>query len=156
MIIVEEMDNDEIREILNTVKFGHLGCSRDNVPYVVPVNYVYMQPFVYIYTTEGKKVDIIKSNPAVCLQIEQIKDRRHWRSVIFTGTAQALAAGGEREKAIAEIIKTNPTLTPAISVQWMDDWIRENIEVIYRLDPVTVTGRKAIAADPRPRASKKR
>jgi len=149
MIIVEEMENKEIHEVLDKVKFGHLGCAHDNIPYVVPINYVYLQPYIYIYTTEGKKADIIRSNPAVCLQVEEIKDRKHWRSVIFTGTALAMTEGSEREKAVAEIVKTNPTLTPAVSVQWMDDWVRENIEVIYRIDPVTITGRKAVAADPR-------
>ena len=58
MIEIEEMRREEMKELLRKVGYGHLGCSRDDQPYVVPVHYAYKEPFVYVYTTEGKKAEM--------------------------------------------------------------------------------------------------
>jgi nitroimidazol reductase NimA-like FMN-containing flavoprotein (pyridoxamine 5'-phosphate oxidase superfamily) len=142
MLEIEEMGSDDINDLIETSSFGHLGCSRDDEPYVVPINYAFVEPHLYIYTTEGKKADILKSNPRVCLQIERIKDRTDWESVVIHANAHEVSDADEREKAVRAILKINPTLTPAISVQWMDDWVRENIEILFRLDISSKTGRK--------------
>ncbi len=144
MIQVEEMDNEQIKELLRQVGYAHLGCSRDNVPYVVPVHYAYDESHLYVYTTEGKKSETIDGNPNVCLQIEEVTDSQHWQSVIVTGEAERLRDENDRKIALKSIIQTNPTLTPAVSIRWMDSWVRENIEVIYRIRPTSMTGRASV------------
>lgn len=144
MIAVEEMDNGMIREVLKRVGYGHLGMARGNIPYVVPINYVYDQPHIYIYTTEGKKTEVIKANPEVCLQVEDVKSEKDWVSVIATGEAVKVTDETERARVLEIILKANPTLTPALSIRWMDSWIRENVEIVYRLTPRMLTGRATI------------
>lgn len=144
MIEVQEMRRDDMVELLKRVHFGHLGCSRDNVPYVVPVSYAYTDAGIYIYTTEGKKSEIIRENPHVCLQVEDIVDNRDWKSVIVTGEAKQVADEAERDMALKLIAEINPTLTPAVSIRWMDSWVRENVEVVLRIEPRTMTGRETI------------
>lgn len=142
MLEIEEMETDEIHDLIASSNYAHLGCSRDDEPYVVPINYAFVDPHIYIYTTEGKKADILKANPRVCLQIEAVKDRTDWRSAIVHATANEVRDSDERERAVRAILKINPTLTPAISVHWMDDWVRENIEILFRLDVTSKTGRR--------------
>jgi nitroimidazol reductase NimA-like FMN-containing flavoprotein (pyridoxamine 5'-phosphate oxidase superfamily) len=149
MVEVQEMGNDEIEEVLNTVGFGHFACARDNKPYVVPINYAYSKPYIFIYSTEGKKSDIIKTNPQVCLQVEDVVNKEFWRSVVVNGTAERVTDPGEREEILKLILKTNPTLTPAISIRWMDNWIRENHEIVYKILPDTITGRSAHSVERR-------
>lgn len=144
MLEVQEMTNNEIEEVLGRVGYGHLACARDNRPYVVPVHYAYDKPNIYIYTTEGMKTDIIKANPQVCLQVEETVDNGNWRSVIVNGDAEQIADLKEREEILKLILATNPTLTPAISIRWMDNWVRENREVVYRIKPDLVTGRSSV------------
>lgn len=144
MIQVEELSEKHIDEILRRVGFGHLGCSRNNVPYVVPVNFAYSDGLIYLYTTEGKKADIIDDNPNVCLQAEEVVSNQEWQSVIVDGVALQVEPGHERDRALKLIVKVNPTLTPAVSIRWMDDWVRENIEVIYRIEPTATSGRRAV------------
>jgi nitroimidazol reductase NimA-like FMN-containing flavoprotein (pyridoxamine 5'-phosphate oxidase superfamily) len=144
MIAVEEMSSGEIKEVLKRVGYGHLGVARGNHPYVVPIHYAYDDPYIYIYTTEGKKTEIIKDNPEICLQIEVVKSEKDWQSVIVTGEAVILKDNEERERALEFILAVNPTLTPAISIRWMDSWVRENIEVVYRIAPRMMTGRSTI------------
>ena len=79
LLEIEEMDLDEINDMISEENFAHLGCCKDNVPYVIPINYAFIEPYIYIYTTEGKKSEIIVANPHVCLQVEHIKSRdRVW------------------------------------------------------------------------------
>ncbi len=74
MVEVQEMNDDESKKLLLRIGYGHLGLVRDTHPYVVPVHYAYDEPHIYIYTTEGKKTEIIEANPEVCLQVENVND----------------------------------------------------------------------------------
>lgn len=145
MIEIEEMRPAEAREVLGSLNYAHLAVAEDNIPYVVPVHYAFDGEYVYIYTTEGKKAEIIRVNPEICLQAEDVADNEHWKSVMVFGTAEQLTEEDSRQKALDLLLKINPKLTPAISVRWMDNWVRENIEVIYRISPRSVTGRQTVA-----------
>ena len=117
---------------------------RDSHPYVVPVHYVFDEPHVYIFTTEGKKTEIIENNPEVCLQVEEVTDEKHWQSVIVTGDAVQLTDKEETKRAMELILARNPRLTPALSIHWMDDWIRANVQVVYQITPQIMTGRMTV------------
>ena len=145
MIEVGEMSDKGIEELLSRVGYGHLACSLNDQPYLVPIHYAYESGTVFLYTTEGKKSDIIETNPKVCLQIEEVQDNKHWQSVVVTGEAKRLTDEKKREAALKAIVKVNPTLTPAVSIHWMDDWVRENIEVIYSIRPSSKTGRETVS-----------
>lgn len=145
MVEIEELNNSQIAEVLQRVGYGHLGMSRGVYPYVVPIHYVYKDQIIYFFTTEGKKTEIIRSNPEICLQVEEVTDSKHWKSVIVVGTARRVSEKEEIDRAMEAILAVNPTLTPALSVRWMDFWVRENVEVIYRVIPRMITGRATLA-----------
>ncbi|MEQ1763517.1 MAG: pyridoxamine 5'-phosphate oxidase family protein [Pyrinomonadaceae bacterium] len=144
MIEVQEMEKCEIEEVLARVGYGHLACVRDDRPYIVPIHYAYDKPDIYIYTTDGMKSEIIRENPHVCLQVEEVVNNDDWRSVIVNGNAEQITALKEREEVVKLIRSTNPFLSPAISIRWMDNWIRENVEVVYRIKPYLITGRSTM------------
>lgn len=143
MTEVIELTLEEIEEILKRTNYGHLACTVKDRPYVVPTHFAYERPFVYLYTTEGKKTEIIDKNPHVCLQMEEIVDSGQWQSVIISGDAERITDAAERELALSLVRRTNPSLTPAISIHWVDNWIRGNREVLYRIHPTSITGRSA-------------
>jgi nitroimidazol reductase NimA-like FMN-containing flavoprotein (pyridoxamine 5'-phosphate oxidase superfamily) len=149
MIEIKSMSHSAINELLTRVKYGHLGCAERNHPYVVPIHFGYDGEFVYIFTTEGRKTEIINANPEVCLQVEEVLDKQHWQSVMIVGNAEKVTDAAEREKAMASILAVNPDLTPALSIRWMDPWVQEvrDIETIYRVKPSNVTGRRTVAPD---------
>jgi len=143
MIEVREMGNSWARETLGRLNYAHLACSRDDEPYVVPVHYAFDGDYVFIYTTEGKKSGILDSNPKVCLQAEDVEDNEHWVSVMAFGEVERVPDDA-RSEALDLILNVNPTLTPAVSVRWMDSWVRTNVEVIYRFRPRKISGRKTV------------
>ncbi len=145
MLKVEDMSRSEMHELLERQHFGHLGCARDGRPYVVPMNYAYDGKHLYFFTTEGMKTHFIEANPEVCLQVEEVADTSHWRSVMAIGRAQLLTQAEDVEQAMQHILKRNPSLTPAISATSLDTWGRAVDVALYRITPEILDGRKTVA-----------
>lgn len=144
MIKVTDMTVEEMRALLRRVGFGHLGCSRDGRPYVVPMHYAYDSQDIYFFTTEGTKTEFIEANPQVCLQVEELTDAAHWQSVMVTGQAERLSQPDQLERAMQLLTERNPTLSPAINETRLDAWGRPNNVTIYRLRPDIMDGRRAV------------
>jgi nitroimidazol reductase NimA-like FMN-containing flavoprotein (pyridoxamine 5'-phosphate oxidase superfamily) len=144
MLKVEDMSQTEMHELLERQGFGHLGCARDNRPYVVPMNYAYDGNDFYFFTTQGMKTRFIDANPEVCLQVEEVTDSTHWRSVMVTGKAEHITSDEDMQKAMSLITQRNPSLTPAISATSVDAWGRAVDVALYRITPEIVDGRKTV------------
>ena len=142
MIEVEEMASDEAHALLERADYGHLGCARDNRPYVLPMHFAYDAEDIYFITTEGMKTDFIAANPQVCLQVEEVQDPSHWQSVMVNGHAEQITQSDEMESAMQLITARNPSLTPAINLTQIDAWGRANKFAVYRLHPDVIDGRK--------------
>jgi uncharacterized protein len=144
MLKIEDMPAKEMHDLLNRVGFGHLGCINRHRPYVVPIHYAYDSQAIYFFTTEGAKTEAICDNPEVCLQVEEVRDPSHWRSVMVNGRAEKLTDVEEMESAMQLITERNPSLTPAINLTQLDAWGRANITAIYRIRPEVIDGRKTL------------
>jgi len=56
-------DKQKIEKLLSTADTGFLGLALNNQPYIVPLNYVWVDESVYFHgASEGKKVNFIKEN----------------------------------------------------------------------------------------------
>ncbi len=119
MIELGEMELTEMHGLIQRAGYGHLGCSRKDHPYVVPIQYVYAANEIYFITSEGQKTDYISANPEVCLQVEEVQSPSNWRSVVVRGNAERLTKQEDTERAMQCLTVTNPTLTPAISKMWI-------------------------------------
>jgi uncharacterized protein len=140
MLEILEMRRPEIDDLLKSAGYGHLACSENDHPYVVPIHFAYAEPEIYIYTTAGMKTKIIDHNPNVCLQAEEFLETGGWRSVVVVGEAHAITDRGERERAVEILRELNPTLLPALAIKWSNDWMRKNVEVVYKLTITNATG----------------
>ena len=144
MLKVEDMAPAEMHALLQRESFGHLGCARDGRPYVVPMHYAYDGKELYFFTTEGMKTQFIEVNPKVCLQVEEITDSTHWRSVMVIGKAEQLTKAEETQRAMKHITERNPSLTPAISATQLDALGRAVGIALYRINPELIDGRKTV------------
>ena len=71
----EIVNIDDILSIVEKAKILHLGLFDDGYPYVVPLHYGYEYEndnliFFLHCALEGHKLDLIKSNPNVCVELE--------------------------------------------------------------------------------------
>jgi nitroimidazol reductase NimA-like FMN-containing flavoprotein (pyridoxamine 5'-phosphate oxidase superfamily) len=144
MLKVKDMAVGEMQALLLRVGFGHLGCTRDNHPYVVPMHYAYDGQDIFFFTTEGTKTEFIAANSEVCFQVEEVTDASNWRSVMLTGRAQRLTKADEMEHAMQLITERNQTLTPALNETEIGAWHRLSSIAIYRVHTSALYGRKTI------------
>ena len=144
MLRVEDMAPAEMHALLQRENFGHLGCARNNRPYVVPMHYAYDGKELFFFTTMGMKTQFIDANPQVCLQVEEITDSTHWRSVMVIGKAEQITRKEEMQQAMNLITERNPSLTPAISATELDALGRAVDIALYRIVPELIDGRKTV------------
>ncbi|MFX1521856.1 MAG: pyridoxamine 5'-phosphate oxidase family protein [Promethearchaeota archaeon] len=86
---MSEMPKEEILEVLKLNMIGHLALAVNNMPYVVPICYSYMNGKLYFnLSTPGKKIDVLKENPKICFVVDEWEEDGSWRSVIIDGTAK--------------------------------------------------------------------
>ena len=142
MLEIKDMSQGEMVALLLRGKLGHLGCSRDGHPYVVPMNYAFDSESLYFFTTEGTKTEFIAANHEVCFQVEEVEDVRNWASVMALGPAERLDNPEEIERAMRLIAERNPTLEPAVNEMKIGPWRRFNNIVVYRVRPHSLHGRK--------------
>jgi nitroimidazol reductase NimA-like FMN-containing flavoprotein (pyridoxamine 5'-phosphate oxidase superfamily) len=88
MILV--MSPGEIDEFLRAQKVGRVGCHVDGETYVVPVIYGWDDDFIYVYTTEGKKIDMMRANHRVCFEVDEYLSNGDWHSVVIQGVFEEL------------------------------------------------------------------
>lgn len=142
-----QLTNNQIDTLLISNLSGRLGCCADGKPYVVPIAYAYHQSYIYSHTREGTKVEMMRRNPNVCFEVDQIDNLANWRSVIIQGTFEELE-GEEAEEAM-QILKNR--LTPfQISVYSLFLWDiqtkrlstkPQSAEVIFRINITEKSGR---------------
>lgn len=144
MLKITEMSKSEMNELLVRVGFGHLGCTRDGHPYVVPMNYVYDRRTLYFLTTEGTKTEYMAANSEVCFQVEEISDPSHWRSVMLFGKARRVTDLDDLEYATKLLTESNPSLKPAINRTDVGAWHRLNVATVYGVRPEAIYGRQTV------------
>jgi len=112
---IGKLGNTDALAILREGTLGRLGCIASDWPYVVPVNYYFDGKDIYIHTLPGKKLDALRANPRVCLQVDEIKDPYNWRSVIAYGTFEEISNKETQENVLTKLYSRLPHMTPVES-----------------------------------------
>jgi nitroimidazol reductase NimA-like FMN-containing flavoprotein (pyridoxamine 5'-phosphate oxidase superfamily) len=89
-MVVQEMTRTDCLNALARSSLGRLGCARDNQPYVVPIYFVYEELYLYGFTTLGQKVEWMRSNPLVCVELDEVEDPEQWMSILVFGRYEEL------------------------------------------------------------------
>ncbi|WBM79337.1 pyridoxamine 5'-phosphate oxidase family protein [Cryobacterium breve] len=93
-----ELNAREIDAVLHTSVVGRIGCHSDGRTYIVPITYAYDGDTVYAHSAAGTKVEMMRANPAVCFEVEQLDDLASWRTVVAWGEFEEPARCGCRRR----------------------------------------------------------
>lgn len=88
--MIDPLSEKECHEVLARISLGRLGCALDNQPYVVPIYFAHDGEAIYALSTLGQKVEWMRENPKVCVQVDEILGTSHWMSVVVNGQYQEL------------------------------------------------------------------
>ena len=128
------MTPEEIEATLGRVGTGRIACSLNDRPYVVPISYVYADGSIYAFSALGRKVRVMREQPLVCFEVEEIDGPTSWRSVIVEGRYEELADEAERQDALKRLANGSGSLVPRIPEA-------SSGAVVFRLRPETMSGR---------------
>ncbi|MBL7740773.1 MAG: pyridoxamine 5'-phosphate oxidase family protein [Chitinophagaceae bacterium] len=137
----------EIEEVLANHYVGHLGCHADGVTYVVPVSYAYHDNCVYGHTEEGKKIWMMRKNPGVCFQVEDMQDMANWKSVIAWGKYEELTEPELRSQALVKLMDRRLPYVASRTARLSPDWpfspgdLNKIKGIVYRITLEEKTGR---------------
>ena len=135
--MIKRISSDEARALLGENRVGRLGCVVDDGPYVVPVSYIFHDDSIYIHSLAGRKTRALAANPRACLQVDEIKDEVHWRSVIAFGRYEEVTNEQERNWALRRLHSRFPQLTPVESVPVHDG---QSSVIVFRIRVEEITG----------------
>lgn len=136
--MISRLSREASLALLSGAHVGRLGCIAEGEPYVVPVNYALDGDVLLSHSMPGRKIEAMRANPRVCLQVDEIKDQLHWKSVIAYGTYEEIKDASERSRAINLLLSLFPGLTPVESLIAED--ATSPRPVIYRIRIARVTG----------------
>jgi len=131
------LSDNEARELLTTGVIGRLGCVDNDEPYVVPINYVFADGFIYSHSLPGRKIEALRAHPRACLQVDEIETEFEWRSVIAYGNFEEVRVPSERKEILSKLLTRFPRLTPVESVLVHDAGPPETIVFLIRVDRIT-------------------
>lgn len=103
---------DEIETTLGRSKVGRIGCSANDRPYVVPITYAYAGGCVYAHSALGRKIRVMREQPLVCFEVEEIDGPSSWRCVIAAGEYEELTDAASRRKALSLLGLKDDTMVP--------------------------------------------
>ena len=146
-MFIHEMSENECRTALKRASFGRLACAHDNQPYVIPTYFASEGHYLYGSSTLGQKIEWMRSNPRVCVEIDELTSHDEWMSVIVFGRYGELRDTLENRVARAlalELLQRRPMWwEPAYVSASHREMPHSSIPISYRIHIDRITGHRA-------------
>ena len=150
-----KLTSQEIEALVSRNYIAYLSCCDGDTPYIVPITYYYdaSSSSIIGYTTEGKKIEILRKNPKISMIVSEIKSLSEWKTVVLDGTFEELKGMDQ----ITAIKTLSTELTQLISKETQQDvmYINEvaridgdDPKVIYRIHLENKKGRFEMKEEP--------
>ncbi|MFD0750290.1 pyridoxamine 5'-phosphate oxidase family protein [Mucilaginibacter calamicampi] len=143
-----ELNNQQIEHLLKQQVTGRIACHANSITYIVPVNYVYDGTYIYSHSSPGRKIEIMRTNPQVCFEVDDIQNIFKWQSAIVWGTFEEVTDISEKQRIMQSLIhrimplSIHPTNHPSHGIAESDSDIGISVElIVYRIAVNKKTGR---------------
>ena len=98
--MIGHLNTEQVEEVLKENTLGRIGCNDGDTTYVVPVSYVYDGEFIIAHSVMGRKIEMMRKNPNICFEVDEVKSFTHWKSVIAWGEYEELTDEEEKYDAM--------------------------------------------------------
>jgi nitroimidazol reductase NimA-like FMN-containing flavoprotein (pyridoxamine 5'-phosphate oxidase superfamily) len=146
-MFIHEMTESECRHALDNAVFARLACASNNQPYVVPIFFALDRDYIYGFATLGQKIEWMRENPLVCVEIDEWIAHDRWQSVVVFGHYEELPDLPEykfaRLKAYEMLAKRIMWWEPAAIGDAHRDTPHSATPIFYRIEIHRMTGHKA-------------
>jgi uncharacterized protein len=122
MLMLGNLQPEQIEDVLKNQLVGRIGCSLNGETYIVPISYAYDGTFIYCHTTEGKKTSIMRQNPKLCFQVDEMQDMANWRSVIVQGEFEEIKEKDLRNVAMQTLLNRYLPVISSVTTHLGEHW----------------------------------
>ncbi|WP_041163704.1 pyridoxamine 5'-phosphate oxidase family protein [Mesorhizobium australicum] len=147
-MLVRTLSALECTKLLATNRVAHLACAKDGKPYVVPIYYAHADNHLYAFSMPGRKIDYMRANPQVSVQVGEHGEGRKWKSVIVEGHFEELPdrIGHKLERDHAwEVLSKHTHWWEPGALKPVTPPVSDNVpHVFFRIVVQEVSGREAL------------
>jgi uncharacterized protein len=143
-MVIREMSEQECYAMLAETRIARLACARENQPYIVPLHVDFKGGALYSYATLGQKIEWMRHNPLVCIEMDDFRNDDQWASLVVDGFYEELpnTFGYEGSRAIAQgLFQRHVAWWQPASVPVGAHGVRAPI--VFRIHITRVSGRRA-------------
>ena len=144
-MMIQDISSEMCIDLLKRTNIGRLACVKDLQPYVVPISFVYSSNFIFGFSTVGQKVDWMRANPLVCLEVDEIADQQNWRTVVVFGKYKELTDQEGRTAAHDLLAKSASWWEPGYSKTVIEGKTRPLEPIYFRISIDKMTGHQALS-----------
>lgn len=147
---MENLSKSEIITLLKDNYIGHLSYIAQGRPFTIPITYFYDlgSNAIISYSAEGHKMEAMRKNGAVSLEVEEIVSNSNWQSVLAHGTFDELHGSDAKyylhqfTEGVKNIIKQKEQTLPEFISEFSSKSSSKKIPIIYRIKILEITGRR--------------
>jgi len=146
--MLAQLNETQIEALLKQQVTGRLACHYGGETYIVPLNYVYKDGVIYAHSGAGKKIDMMRKNPNVCFEVEDIESIFQWRCVIAWGTFEEISGEDEKQQVRQLLTHRFMPLVSEPQHHASHGIVANEVDIDTRVDPIVykikiqkVTGR---------------
>jgi nitroimidazol reductase NimA-like FMN-containing flavoprotein (pyridoxamine 5'-phosphate oxidase superfamily) len=104
---ISTLPSVEIEALLGSSLVGRIACwspdLADGRPYLVPLAYGYDGSAIYAHSGSGRKITIMRAQPLISFEVDDVQASDRWRSVVAEGTYEEITDAQERDNALRYI-----------------------------------------------------
>jgi len=134
---ISDINATDARALLQRNHIGRLAFSLHDRVDIEPLSYICDGDWIFMRTSEGRKAKILRHHPWVAFQVDEIRSRSQWHSVVVHGRVQNLPEDGTppelqlRARAIAALRLLDPEATgPSDAFPHRDQVLRLHIDEV--------------------------
>lgn len=149
IVMYRTLEEKDCFSVLENDYLGHLSYIYHNRPFVVPITYFYdaQRKIIICYSAEGHKMNAMRQNKKVALNVVDVDGLTKWRSVIAHGEFEQVF--GSESKAylhtfslgIKTLIEKKERKELSFISEFSSKAINENIPMIFIIKIDEVTGK---------------
>jgi uncharacterized protein len=143
-MVIHDLTPAQCRELLARTHLGRLACAKADQPYITPIFFHYDgdEDAVYGFSTLGQKIDWMRGNPKVCVEVEEVVSQFNWTTVLVFGRYEEIHEAGAVRDRVKALVAQHPNwwLPGAAKLTGSPE---HHVPVVYRIRVDRLSGRRA-------------
>ncbi|MGB5371263.1 MAG: pyridoxamine 5'-phosphate oxidase family protein [Flavobacteriaceae bacterium] len=145
-----DLTSSECIRLLKNNYIGHLGFISQGDPHVIPITFYYNQAdnTIISYSEEGHKINAMRHNGSVSLQVEEIISNSNWQSVLVHGNFEEIKGSNAKyllhqfAEGVKNVLKVKEQKHPEFISEFSSKTYSGGIPIVYRINISVMNGKR--------------